>query len=380
MATGSSTAAVKSDGWEDYQPQTQTNDEGWQDYQAPPAVGSVKPPSAGSRFVEGMKAGTTTPGAERFKDTGDPSQLPTGWDAIPGSGVVRDIRARNYAGAAGRIAGPALEIAPFLVGGRNAELPPTEVRPINVRGPGEIAPTMTRPQARYAGIPPEPIPGRSGLQLRGEVAKPIEGEYLPAERSQANEAPFAPAMEVAPRPPEPIPAPYRRTGDEIIQDEIGPPPEERFTAGRIPPREGLRLQGEVAPIARPNKPVPWYPPRASQWNTMEIGGPEDVAETRGIQDTIRDQAENETQALRRRGNEEGYFRNTRLRTPKGVLTGAANEPVKLTTTPSAAKQAAKQAKASGRIGRAPGLPKATGDEDLTDILTRSVEQAKAKKQ
>jgi hypothetical protein len=53
-----------------------------------------------------------------------------------------------------------------------AEPEPTDLRPFNVRRPGEIAPEMPRPRAYFGGIPAEPIPSRSGLMLSGEVAPP----------------------------------------------------------------------------------------------------------------------------------------------------------------------------------------------------------------
>jgi len=52
-------------------------------------------------------------------------------------------------------------------------------RPMNVRGPGEIAPEMPRPRAFYGGPKPEPIPPRSGLQLSGEVEAPSRIETTP---------------------------------------------------------------------------------------------------------------------------------------------------------------------------------------------------------
>jgi hypothetical protein len=53
--------------------------------------------------------------------------------------------------------------------------PPTTPRPINVRGPGEIAPEMPRPRA-FSARAVEPIPARSGLALPagGSEAVPAE--------------------------------------------------------------------------------------------------------------------------------------------------------------------------------------------------------------
>lgn len=133
MAAGSS--AVSSDGWQDYQPQGQSED-GWQDYAAPP-----QQPSFSSRFWGGVKHGmgdnSDAPPSHGTWSNPDFADNPM----LPGSGVYRDIKAGNYAGAAGRIAGPAVALGSMFMGGRGGEAP----------------------------VEAEPAPEPSGLTLRQRV-------------------------------------------------------------------------------------------------------------------------------------------------------------------------------------------------------------------
>jgi hypothetical protein len=72
---------------------------------------------------------------------------------------------------------------------QSSQLPPA---PINVKTPGEIPPYVPRPRAVSPYAPAEPIPGRSGLQLSGEIAKP-EPMPAPAPLNRAPHLEYAPA-------------------------------------------------------------------------------------------------------------------------------------------------------------------------------------------
>ncbi len=84
-----------------------------------------------------------------------------------------------------------------------AEPKPTDLRPLNVRRPGEIAPEMPRPRAFFGGIAPEPIPAREGLMLKGETEPGIPSpralsKQLDSSLSEAvgNKPPIRPGVKI----------------------------------------------------------------------------------------------------------------------------------------------------------------------------------------
>lgn len=94
--------------------------------QTPAPPKQIATPSVSSRFWGGVKHGmgdnSDTPpnhGTWRHPDFADNPLL-------PGSGVYRDIKAGNYAGAMGRVAGPAVAIGTALMGGRERAIPTEE--------------------------------------------------------------------------------------------------------------------------------------------------------------------------------------------------------------------------------------------------------------
>ncbi len=213
------------------------------------------------------------------------------------------------------------------------------LRPINVREPGEIPPTMIRPRAVSPYAPVEPIPARPGLQLRGEVA-PAE---VPAMAGSAEGAARDTAL------------------FQQARQELGP----QASIGQIAQRAQQLKTGSTPEVTPPS--AGWYPPRATvQWPPVESGA-DDLGESRFIQENIRDQAAGELNGLRRIGNEEAYFRNTRQPTPKSVLNGNI-KPVKYTATHGV--------KASG--SKYPAVDSGS-EEDLTPTLRESLKIAMRKK-
>lgn len=151
---------------------------------------------------------------------------PTGTQLIPGRQTYEDIKGGNYAGAAGDITSGAMAIAPLLGGGRIGEAPP--VRPINVRGPGEIAPLMVRPRA-FTARPAEPLPSRPGLMLRGETA--------PSSALEPDQV----------IPPIRIARPWNvKLPGELPPLMVRPRAYSPVNADPIPTRPGLMLRGNVA--------------------------------------------------------------------------------------------------------------------------------------
>lgn len=144
------------------------------------------PQSASSRFWSGVKAGM---GGENALNTKvDPAHPISTNPMIPGAGVYRDIKSRNYASAAGRVLGPAAALGAALLGSRGGEsaarfpepmypgahLPATP--PPEVLNPTLISEARTLPgqvgAERIYGprpTPAQPIPPRQGLMLQGEV-------------------------------------------------------------------------------------------------------------------------------------------------------------------------------------------------------------------
>lgn len=190
-------------------------------------------PSAGSRFLEGMKAGTggdntnTMPPPDpnrnylRHPDFANNALL-------PGSGVYRDIKAGNLAGAAGRIVGPAAEMIPMLMGGKGEIGEPAPSRPsalgVKARAVGGVL--------AKEGISHIPIAGRI-------VQRPSIGDYISALRARPEVAP----TEIGTGSTDQMPGrPYQ--------------PNPRFqpspTAQPIPSRSGLMLKGEIARTPTPS--------------------------------------------------------------------------------------------------------------------------------
>lgn len=274
-------------------------------------------------------------------------------------------------------------------------------------GPDVYSPGFRQPRAYYGGQPPEPIPPRqgdreeAGLLLRGEVQKPLEGEYVPSLRAEMQaEPPYAEATEVQPQAEGPLPAPYRQVGAGIVQDDLSGPaevtyaardrsgPRPNWTAGKIPPRSGLALPGatnptpqklveqvrtakDVTPALQNRTGVPdYYATDEKAWQRYpQANSPQDVEETRTLQEQIRGQAAAEQSGRLLRGNEEGFARNTRQGPTKSELTGTAQKPVRLTKTPSA--------KASGT---APPAEDLNNPEVLQGLVEKSLRAAnKAKK-
>jgi hypothetical protein len=228
---------------------------------------SVAQPSAGHRFWAGVKAGT---GGENALNTPVDPQHPIATNPmIPGTGVYRDIKAGNYAGAAGRVVGPAAELLPFALGGRGEEPPPVRV-----------------PLWKSAGIEAGPPP--SSIDATPMTPQPI---HTPG-------APVQPTIPIGPRIP--------------LWQRAGVPAE-------APPRT-IAAPPASAPIAtRPNLPAPFATEDQAWRRFAQPGTKQDLAETGEIQDNVRNQADAEHRGMLTRGTEEGFAKNTRPRTSKGDL-------------------------------------------------------------
>jgi hypothetical protein len=124
---------------------------------------------------------------------------------------------------------PFAEMIPWMASGRGkggaeaeSEIPEPDVYRSGYRAP----------RAYYGGEAPAPVPSRPGLQLEGETAQPVEGEYVaPRPSATRTQPPFAPATAVAPRSPEPLPAPYRRGPGEVAAEDVSSP-DSSVLAGR----------------------------------------------------------------------------------------------------------------------------------------------------
>jgi len=159
-----------------------------------------------------------------------------------------DVHDKNYSGAAGGLTGVAAQVlAPKIVGRLSepvrgasalrevptprtlpasesgealgtvpAVKPPIPVRPINVRGPGEVAPELVTRKAFYGGISPEPIPARGGLALpaAADISAPV------ISKPQPSVAPIRSAL--APMPPSAAAESIPRTlpGESVLRQVL----------------------------------------------------------------------------------------------------------------------------------------------------------------
>jgi hypothetical protein len=100
------------------------------------------------------------------------------------------------------------------------------------------------------------------------------------------------------------------------------------------------------------------------------GSPEDLAESQAIEERVRNAAEQEGHTINSQVKRE-WFANNAPGTTKGELTGTPEKPVKFTKTPGIAPPKAQKAIPPGVV------PKP--EEDMTPLLQKSVERAKAAK-
>ena len=141
--------------------------------------------------------------------------------------------------------------------------------------------------------------------------------------------------------------------------------------GRIPLPPAVEATQPVAShaptviIAPPRAEYPPAAPVIIQRGPLP-GSPEDILETRSIQEEVRDRAEGEDRSRLSAAKKEWFARNQPGST-KGELTGTADKPVRYTKTPGV-KIAAPP---SGTVVPQP-------DEDLTPLLKKSVKMARVK--
>jgi hypothetical protein len=323
-------AAQQEVSW-DEKPQQQgapaASDIQWDDEQKPlPAQ-----PSWTRRLWAGMQHGTgdnsdTPPshGTWAHPDFADDPML-------PGSGVYRDIKAHNYAGAAGRVLGPAAELALMVGGGRG-----------RVEAPPERIPLWKQPWV-------EPAPAPPAVDVTPMTPRPVHASGTQAPPS-APVGPRIPLWQRAGVEAGPPPSTVDATPSEPYQP-VRPP---RVTATPAPAQVPVE-----APFQRPNLPAPYATENAAWRRYPAVDSAQDLAETKDIQSNVRDQAEGEQRNMLKRGTEEGFARNTRPRTAKGELTKQF--------------QSGKAgAKASGNDY--PGVD-LNSEKELTDLLKRSLELA-----
>jgi hypothetical protein len=197
-----------------------------------------------------------------------------------------------------------------------------------------------------------------------------EGVYPPTNVMHGPEAP-EPITNVMHGPETPTPEVLQARGLQLGGRAIEDP-----SAGlsRIPVRTPAAAVEPAPALARPAEIPP--PAEAAPSSATEAfsagprpviqrgpipGSAEDLAETRSIQDQIRDAAEREERTINSQNKREWFGRN-QAGTPKSELTGAAEKPVRYTSTPGIR-----------------GLRVPEANEDLTPILQQSLDQARAAK-
>jgi hypothetical protein len=249
--------------WEKY---GQADSGPWQKYaqpeqpQQPPTVAPPAQPSATSRFLTGAKAGM---GGENALNTKiDPQHPIASNPMIPGAGVYRDLKAGNLAGAAGRIAGPAAEILPMIMGGKGEIGEPQAPRP-SAMGAKISAVGKLAAQDAFSHIP-----------IAGRVARrPSLGDYLTAIKAQPKpiERPVYPGAPFPTATPEQLNptliSPSRNLPGQIPREIINRPQ----PAKPIPSRPGLMLSGRE-PLLLPEKSAPIMLPERNPIPKQAIHG------------------------------------------------------------------------------------------------------------
>lgn len=215
----------------------------------PPAY--VPPGGFLSRLWGGAKAGSGPEGVVR-QSTGESYRDVWGREhpgyidvatrnVIPGTGILADLRARNYAGALGRFAGPAVILGSALIGGRGAEVEPYMRSPVGgIRAPdvgieaggaqapfgrGGLAPReaptgvpeqqVIRPKTTPAGPQPKRVPiwqrpieqppastQEPAIALPADELSPEEQEFQRSFRERLERQPATPKAEPQPAPAE----------------------------------------------------------------------------------------------------------------------------------------------------------------------------------
>jgi hypothetical protein len=331
------TAAAPVDDWGDTPTQAKPDerfewgDEGQEPQAQPPAAKAApaEQPGIMRRFWAGVKHGTgdnsdTPPSHGTWSNPDFADNL-----MLPGSGVYRDIKSGNYASAAGRVLGPAAELALMVGGGRTHAEPPPERIPLWK----QVGIEPGAPPSSYDATPMTPQPVHTP-SAQTPPSAPV-GPRIPLwQRAGIEPGPPPSTIDVAPS------APYA---------PVRPP---RVTAAPAqPPVE--------APFKRPDLPAPYSTENQAWRRYPAVDSAQDLAETKDIQTRVKDQAEGEQRNMLRRGTEEGFARNTRPRTAKGEL--------------SKQYQSAKPgAKSSG--SEYPGVD-LNSEKELTDLLKRSLELA-----
>jgi hypothetical protein len=123
--------------------------------------------------------------------------------------------------------------------------------------------------------------------------------------------------------------------------------------------EEVRNAEDVTPALTGERPS-YYDTDEQAWQRYpKPGSSQDLAETRSLQEQIRDQSYAEQRGRLSRASEQGYAENTRPRTPKGELT----------------KQS--RARSSSRPGMRliDQIKAQSADEDLTPLLEESLRRA-----
>lgn len=141
-----------------------------QQTQQPPQQGAL------SRFIEGAKNGMGADNAlsPRYRDPANQRPIADN-PLIPGTGVYRDIKAGNYAGAAGRVVAPVAALGLALAGGRNAKPDPAAKS-------GEALASIPAP--------------KSAAEPAAQTSQPVQVGKLPAESGDPYAGPRTPDMKM----------------------------------------------------------------------------------------------------------------------------------------------------------------------------------------
>lgn len=305
----------------------------------------------------------STPTRDAFIDTSQhPERISnkTPTQMIPGYQTYRDIKDKNYAGAAGDVLPPALAFAGMASGFRGPHVNPPEILPPEVppRLTGDVMPSHP-PSA-----PPSPYRYGPGSVTPETVGTPSAPNFVLRKGLLSDGA-----MAI---PTEPAPAPYRYGPGSIVSDIVGTP-NSRVLAGN----QGIR----TTPRGLLNPPIEDFEGPSPPKNPFSSY--RDNFEDAQVRDRMQEDLDRQERAGRGQESREFADRNS-MDKPKWLrqveagnqqrldaAQAKAQRPVRYTETP--------PAKTADFIKTRTEQPSITNPNDLESTLRKSIIQSNAAK-
>jgi hypothetical protein len=327
-------------------------------------------PGVMRRFWNGVKAGTSAEPMPPVDPNRDYLHHPNFANnpMLPGAGVYRDIKSGDYASAAGRVLGPAAELALMVGGGRTHPEPPPERIPLWKQAGIEAG----APPSSYDATPMTPRPVHA--QGAPPMARGPVGPRIPLwQRAGIEPGPPPSTVDATPSTPY-VPV---RAARPMAQ-----PPVELSSTPVL--RSWLMRSGEVAPPpsdAAPAQPSQWPPEneirrvpsvREIQGRRAGVRSRADINDDLAVQQEMRDWLDTQGVRADQLARRESIAGSSPTKTKSDLVREAGGKveekPARYTRTPGV--------KAAGNDYQ--GVD-SNSEKELTDLLKKSLAQAKLKK-